>query len=85
MPGFRCSFPALLDPPCLRQRSEQNLTCSQSRAHFLRHAKGRRQARQIFEGSFSLWWVITGLQPYLFERQGDLGVDGVIGFWRKAV
>jgi hypothetical protein len=32
------------------QRSEQVLTLSQSRAHFLRQAKGLRQAAQIFSG-----------------------------------
>ena len=33
-----------------RQRSEQYLTCSQSRAHFLRQANGRPQAAQILVG-----------------------------------
>ena len=30
-------------PPPRRQRSEQYLTCSQSRAHLRRHSKGRPQ------------------------------------------
>ena len=33
-----------------RQRSEQYLTSSQSRAHFLRHANGRPHAAQILVG-----------------------------------
>lgn len=33
-----------------RQRSEQYLTCSQSRAHFLRQAKGRPHSAQILVG-----------------------------------
>lgn len=33
-----------------RQRSEQYLTCSQSRAHFLRQANGRPHAAQILVG-----------------------------------
>jgi hypothetical protein len=36
------------------QRSEQVFTLSQSRAHFLRHAKGRAQAAQIFSGNVDL-------------------------------
>jgi len=34
-----------------RQRSEQYLTCSQSRSHFLRQAKGRAQCAHCFVGS----------------------------------
>jgi hypothetical protein len=37
-----------------RQRSEQYLTFSQSRAHFLRHAKGRPQHAQSLVGKSSL-------------------------------
>jgi len=44
--------------PVRRQRSEQNRTASQSRAHFFRHAKGRAQAAQIFVGKFGLLWAI---------------------------
>jgi len=36
--------------PAVRQRSLQNLTWSQQRAHFRRHSKGRPQAGQIFVG-----------------------------------
>ena len=37
-----------------RQRSEQNFTSFQSRAHFLRHAKGRPQAMQTLLGKVAL-------------------------------
>lgn len=40
------------------QRSEQYFTWSQSRAHFLRQAKGRWQLIQIFSGKFSFAWAI---------------------------
>jgi hypothetical protein len=40
-----------------RQRSEQNLTLSQSRSHFLRQLNGRSQARQIFVGRFNFLWA----------------------------
>ncbi len=36
------------------QRSEHVFTLSQSRAHFLRHAKGRAHASQIFSGKLDL-------------------------------
>jgi len=35
-----------------RQRSEQYLTCSQSRSHFLRHEKGNPQWAQDFTGNW---------------------------------
>lgn len=38
------------DQDFARQRSEQYLTCSQSRAHFLRQANGRPHAAQILVG-----------------------------------
>jgi len=41
-----------------RQRSEQNRTWGQSRAHFFRHAKGLAQATQIFVGKFGFLWAI---------------------------
>lgn len=37
-----------------RHRSEQNRTLSQSRAHFLRQAKGRPQEAQVFVGRSDL-------------------------------
>ena len=37
-----------------RQRSEHVVTCSQSRAHFLRHANGRPQTAHVFVGRFGL-------------------------------
>jgi hypothetical protein len=36
------------------QRVEQVFTSSQQARHFLRHAKGRPQARQIFSGKCDL-------------------------------
>jgi len=36
--------------PIPRHLSEQYITCSQSRAHFLRQTKGRAQQAQIFCG-----------------------------------
>ncbi len=39
-----------LAAPCWRQRSEQNLTDSQSRAHFLRQVNGRPQHAQSLLG-----------------------------------
>lgn len=39
-----------------RQRSEQNLTFSQSRSHFLRQVMVRPQAAQVLGGS----WVEAG-------------------------
>ena len=42
-PGFSLRFPD-------RQRSEQNRTFSQSRAHFLRQLNGRRHLAHIFVG-----------------------------------
>ena len=39
--------------------SEQYLTFSQSRAHFLRHSKGRPQVAQIFGGKPFLVFAIT--------------------------
>lgn len=41
----------------VRQRSEQYLTFSQSRAHFLRHVKGRPHTGQSFAG------LSLGLRP----------------------
>ncbi len=40
--------------PKQRQRCEQNLTSSQSRAHFLRHANGRWQEMHILVGKVDL-------------------------------
>jgi len=37
--------------PVPRQRSEQYLTCSQSRSHFFRQLKGRAQQAHILVGS----------------------------------
>jgi hypothetical protein len=37
------------------QASLQQVMDSQSRSHFLRHAKGRLQCRQIFSGRLDLW------------------------------
>jgi len=42
----------MADFPARRQRSEQNFTAAQSRAHFLRHANGRAQVMQIFVGKW---------------------------------
>lgn len=82
IPDLGCLSPGLPKPPRLRQRSEQNLTCSQSLSHFLRQANGRPQPMQIFDGSFSLWWVMTGLKADLFECRGEFGIDGLVGFGR---
>ena len=38
--------------------SEQYLTSSQTRAHFLRQMKGRPQAAQSFWGRFGFLWAI---------------------------
>jgi hypothetical protein len=47
-----------------RQRSEQYFTLSQSRAHFLRHAKGKPQATQVFCGRFAFLIILgTGSAP----------------------
>ena len=40
----------LLDVEPRRHRSEQYLTCSQSRAHFLRHSNGRLHTGHTFVG-----------------------------------
>jgi hypothetical protein len=40
-------------------RSEQVFTLSQSRAHFLRQAKGRAQASQIFSGRLDLVYFFS--------------------------
>jgi hypothetical protein len=45
----RCPLPPWAARP-RRQRSLQYLTCSQHRAHFRRHSKGRPQATQSFVG-----------------------------------
>lgn len=54
------------------QRSEQVLTLSQSRAHFLRQAKGLPQAAQVFSGRFDLEWrlSVTGLPESLQHCHG---------------
>lgn len=41
------------------QRSEQYLTCGQSRSHFLRQVKGRWQAKQIFSGRCGFLWAMV--------------------------
>jgi len=43
----------------LRQRSLQYLTSSQTRSHFLRHAKGFSQVTHILVGKFGFLWAIT--------------------------
>jgi hypothetical protein len=43
-----------------RQRSEQNLTLSQSRAHFFLHVNGRPQLAHGFSGRFDL----AGFTPF---------------------
>ena len=55
-----------------RQRSEQNLTWSQSRSHFLRHVKGRPQCAQSFWGRLDLATPRTGLK--LLRMGFGLGV-----------
>ena len=49
-PLFRHPPPAVSRRPTPRHRSEQYSTCSQSRAHFFRHANGRPQAAQTLVG-----------------------------------
>ena len=46
-----------------RQRCEQYFTLSQSRAHFLRHAKGRAQVRQSFVGRSALRRILAMASP----------------------
>ena len=82
--GLRRPPPGLAEPPCLRQRSEQYLTCSQSRSHFLRQKNERPHPRQIFEGSFSLWWVMAGSKADIVECRGHLGIHGLVSFARCA-
>ena len=48
--GRHCLFPVAVR----RQRSEQYLTLSQSRSHFLRQVNGRRQVRQFLLGRLCL-------------------------------
>ncbi|OLP05927.1 hypothetical protein BLL52_2156 [Rhodoferax antarcticus ANT.BR] len=43
-----------------RQRSEQYLTLSQSRAHFFRQAKGLPQVRQILLGNSDFLRIFMG-------------------------
>lgn len=53
-------------PPCARHLSEQKRTCSQSRAHFLRHANGRLQVAQILSGRLAFAW--RGPFAFFFMR-----------------
>lgn len=46
---------------CIRQRSLQNFTWSQTRSHFLRQVKGRPQVAQGFSGRCCLLTPFTGL------------------------
>jgi hypothetical protein len=55
-----------------RQRSEQNLTWSQSRSHFLRQVKGRPQCAQSFWGRLDLATPRMGLK--LLRKGSGLGV-----------
>jgi hypothetical protein len=50
--------------PAARQASEQNFTCAQSRAHFLRQLKGRLHAAQTLLGKSSF----AGFTPFAFLR-----------------
>jgi hypothetical protein len=43
----------------LRQASEQNFTCSQSRSHFLRQLNERPQTGQIFDGISDFFTSMT--------------------------
>lgn len=55
-----------------RQRSEQNFTLSQSRAHFFRHENGRPQLAQILDGKSDLLIIrgtATILQHVNFDMQ----------------
>lgn len=62
-------FPPAQSPPLPRHRSEQYLTLSQSRAHFLRHENGRAHAAQIFCGKSDL----ARRTPLAFFRAMDVG------------
>ena len=53
MRGYFDYIRSLTAAPLARHRSEQNLTCFQSRAHFLRQAKGRSHAAQTLVGKLS--------------------------------
>jgi len=46
----------------LRHRSEQKRTFSQSRAHFLRHAKGNPQCAQSLDGNSDFLRIFGILQ-----------------------
>jgi hypothetical protein len=46
--------------PLRRQRSEQYLTCSQSRAHFRRQLNGRPHTRQVFWGKSDFLRIFIG-------------------------
>ena len=64
-------FCALVFAPA--QRFEQYRTCSQSRAHFLRHAKGRPQVAQTLVGK-SLLRIALGIKGVLLSRLGNCGL-----------
>jgi len=60
------NIPAFYDLD-FRQRSEQNRTLAQSRAHFLRQANGRPQAAQTFAGSWA-FAIGFGIAPTPSKR-----------------
>lgn len=53
-------YGTVVDAGLRRQRSEQYLTCSQSRSHFLRHVKGKPQWAQVFTGSSDFLRIFMG-------------------------
>lgn len=53
-----------------RQRSEQYLTSSHTRSHFLRHEKDRPQAGHIFAGRFAFAMALPG------DRLSGMGAGG---------
>ena len=61
--GYR-DFISAADLACLPQALEQNLTCSQSRSHFLRQVKGSPHASQIFEGRSDFLRILGILSAY---------------------
>ena len=65
-------MPRPFSPPLTeRQRSEQYFTWSQSRAHFLRHAKGLPQHRQTLVGRASLRTILANADLPRFSLSPD--------------